>query len=550
MKRILALSLALLLCMVLFLGGCSNDTPTDEPAEPTKGTNQTAAPTAPSGSDDEPGSLIKLPIVDTTATFQIWAYNQAANYGVMDFNDLEAWQELERRTNVHIDWILPPAADLTTSLNLTLNSDQLPDSFMLYYSMLPGGLDKAIEDNYITDITDLVNEYCPNYLAQISMEDLAKGSRTDSGALPGFFGIKRTVQPNWLGPIARKDIMDKLGLNTPYTLDDYHDLLVAFRDYGVECPTTITNTGLEGYLMAAFDLPSGYWYQVNNVVHFAPIEDSFLEYVTLMRDWYNEGLIDRDFYTLSGYDAKNFNTAYTLTGKIALFNTTYQNIHAYMVQAAEGGDAEYELVAVPFPVKNLGDKRHIGSTSQERWQSNIGTISPTCGDPVTLAKWYDYLFSDEGWILSSYGTGTAFTYDETGHPRGNELIYNNPDGLTPYQAMNIYSMTPDIPTLYDWERELLVTLNDNALAAFDIWMQNDDNAYAMPSMIFPTVEESSRFAAIMGDVETYITEMVVKFITGIEPLSKFEEFRQNIYNLGVEEAIAIKQAGLDRYNAR
>ena len=54
----------------------------------------------------------------------------------------------------------------------------------------------------------------------------------------------------------------------------------------------------------------------------------------------------------------------------------------------------------------------------------------------------------------------------------------------------------------------------------------------------------------MGDVETYITETIVKFITGIEPLSKFDEFRQNIYNLDIEEAIAIKQAGLNRYNAR
>ena len=64
--------------------------------------------------------------------------------------------------------------------------------------------------------------------------------------------------------------------------------------------------------------------------------------------------------------------------------------------------------------------------------------------------------------------------------------------------MNIYSMTPDIPTLYDWERELLVTLNDNSLAAFDIWMENDDNAYAMPSMIFLTVEESGRFCCYHG----------------------------------------------------
>ena len=116
--------------------------------------------------------------------------------------------------------------------------------------------------------------------------------------------------------------------------------------------------------------------------------------------------------------------------------------------------------------------------------------------------------------------------------------------------MNFYSMSPDIPTLYDWERELVVTMNDNALEAFDIWNFNDDNAYALPSMIFPTTEESTRFSAIMGDIDTYISEIVVKFITGTEPLTNFETFRQTIYDLGIEEAIQIKQNGFDRYLAR
>ena len=54
----------------------------------------------------------------------------------------------------------------------------------------------------------------------------------------------------------------------------------------------------------------------------------------------------------------------------------------------------------------------------------------------------------------------------------------------------------------------------------------------------------------MGDIDTYISEIVVKFITGTEPLTNFETFRQTIYDLGIEEAIQIKQNGFDRYLAR
>ena len=72
----------------------------------------------------------------------------------------------------------------------------------------------------------------------------------------------------------------------------------------------------------------------------------------------------------------------------------------------------------------------------------------------------------------------------------------------------------------------------------------------MPSMIFPTADESARFSAIMGDVDTYLNEIVVKFIIGTESLDNFETFRQNVRNLGFEDALKIKQAGLDRYLAR
>lgn len=105
MKRTLALLLVLVFSLALFLGGCANDSTTDTPSEPSEDPKQTVTPATP---DEDPDSPIKLPIVDTTATFQIWAHNQAATYGVMDFNDLEAWQELERRTTSTSTGYFPP----------------------------------------------------------------------------------------------------------------------------------------------------------------------------------------------------------------------------------------------------------------------------------------------------------------------------------------------------------------------------------------------------------------------------------------------------------
>ncbi|GMK37457.1 hypothetical protein PCCS19_05110 [Paenibacillus sp. CCS19] len=64
------------------------------------------------------------------------------------------------------------------------------------------------------------------------------------------------------------------------------------------------------------------------------------------------------------------------------------------------------------------------------------------------------------------------------------------------------------------------------------------------------VEDSSRYASIMTDVNTYKDEMILKFIMGAEPLDKFDRFVETLKGLGIDEAIQIQQSALERYNNR
>ncbi len=66
----------------------------------------------------------------------------------------------------------------------------------------------------------------------------------------------------------------------------------------------------------------------------------------------------------------------------------------------------------------------------------------------------------------------------------------------------------------------------------------------------PTVEESSQLAKTITDIRTYADEMQIKFIMGVEPISKFDEYVAQINKLGLEKTLAIWQAALERYNAR
>ena len=73
--------------------------------------------------------------------------------------------------------------------------------------------------------------------------------------------------------------------------------------------------------------------------------------------------------------------------------------------------------------------------------------------------------------------------------------------------------------------------------------------YYVPSFprVLATKEETDTYAGIMADIDTYKDEMVLRFIQGREPLENFDKYVQSIQGMGIEEAVATKQAQYDRY---
>ena len=69
-------------------------------------------------------------------------------------------------------------------------------------------------------------------------------------------------------------------------------------------------------------------------------------------------------------------------------------------------------------------------------------------------------------------------------------------------------------------------------------------------LVTPTKDESSQFASIMTDINTYKDEMFLKFIMGAEPIDNFDKYVKKIEAMGINDAIKIQQSALDRFNKR
>ncbi|CAI8019427.1 hypothetical protein GBAR_LOCUS11682 [Geodia barretti] len=85
------------------------------------------------------------------------------------------------------------------------------------------------------------------------------------------------------------------------------------------------------------------------------------------------------------------------------------------------------------------------------------------------------------------------------------------------------------------------------------WVLDTNNAYQgyykAPSFpqVRPTLDEQEILNRVLTDLNTYKTEWFDKFVTGQEPLSKFDEFVDGLNKLGAADVIAVRQQQYERY---
>lgn len=551
-KKLVAL--LLVLAMVLSLAACGNggnsstssETSTSSAAEDSSAAEE--GETGDDGETAEPGEF-QLPIVDEPTTLSYFVADDS-NCAIMttDWNDNEFYQEMERRTGVHLEMEMVSSADYQTNFNLMIASGTLADLIYVGASYYAEGVDAAIDDGYFLDLTDLVDEYMPNYqkvrTSDIQYELL---STTDSGRLGAVYELRQSKQGPWLGLWIRQDWLDDLGLDTPVTFDDYHEVLTAFKnEKGATAPLILNFSGSDGEfgtMSGGLNVLNSWQLDETGKVNFGPYMDAWKEYVTIMNQWYNEGLIDPDFMAT---DERTADMAKVVTGASGLFAALYTMPSVY---EAASEDSNMNLAPVNPPVKNEGDEIHI--RLRDSYTSGNTAISADCENPEVAMRWLDYLFTEEGALLANYGIeGDTFEFNEEGEPEFTDKILNNENGWTMTQTVASYLCpSAGIANWSDWTREL-AGVPEKDQTCYDVWSEFSDD-WRLPSSVTLTQDESTERAALYADISTTVKEQTAQFISGaLDIESNWDAYIASLESSGIERAIEITQAAYDRYLAR
>ncbi|GMK37458.1 hypothetical protein PCCS19_05120 [Paenibacillus sp. CCS19] len=356
------------------------------------------------------------------------------------YGEVTAWKEIEAKTGVQIEFQHPAQGQLGEQFNLMVASNKLPDVVDYGWNSYPGGAQKAIRDKKIVPLNDYLDD-APNLKALFDAHpEWRKMASTDDGNIIGFPFIREDVtQQVFLGPAIRKDWLDKLQLSSPTTIDEWHTVLKAFKEQDPngngkadEIPINIPAGELA--FAGAFGTPNDY-YQDNNTVKYGPIEPGFKNYLTTMNQWYEEGLLDKDFATTDGKmkDAK-------MTGNQVGATVLFLNggIGKYMDLMAQT-QPEFKIVGTTYPTLNAGEKPVFGYIDNPV----TGIFTAITGSNKNVAgtvKFLDYLYSDEGKLTMNFGKeGETYTLVD-GQPKYTDAVLKNPDGLPISQAFRKHIM--------------------------------------------------------------------------------------------------------------
>lgn len=498
---------------------------------------------------------ISMPLTEDEVSFTLWHdfVPLLSNY-MEGMQDNLSYSTMEEISGVHMEFTNVSKESAATAVSLLVASGDYPNIWYGFAGYYGQGIDTAIDAEIIYDLAQY-KDLMPNYFAIVDgNEQYTKETYTDDGAM-GLAYCLNSEQVIESGLVMRKDWLEELGMETPVTYEDFEDVLRAMHDaYGATLWLSylgddITKSFSAGFGITAFNLGSEtYFQQVDGQVQFCPLEDGYLEYVTLMNRWYQDGLLYPDF--MAGTSTTTCDPSLMANGTISMVSCPAGFIEQFYAVAE---DENFELVASARPVKEAGDVIHQGSvvaTTSTDGFSITTSISDDDPDFEILLKWLDYWYTQEGSDLANYGVeGVTYNRNEDGSVEFTDLMTNNPDGLAFNLCMNRYVLF--VGSFVNDNTRTAVNYNDKQAESVEIWTENaGDGAYVYPTAISMTAEESEKFSSAYSDIATYVESQTLGFIAGSVPLSEYDSFCDTIRSMGIDDLIEIYQNCLDRYNGR
>ena len=565
-KRIVSLLIALTMLSAMLAGcgggGTSDQGASSAPETKQEGAASAAAPTEapkPASTPDEASTPddsaaettsdrpeVTYPLVEEETTLTYWQAWPPFLSEISEPSDAAMFDKLAEATGVRLEISAVSTETAADDFMLRCASGDLTDMVQNAATQYTGGGAKAIEDDVILDLLPLIDEYTVNYYNIINSDpNIYKNLVNDEGQVPALIGMYTDYYYTDQGFWIRQDILDKTGLSIPKTVPELDAVLKAFKDLGLTDSLVVLSEGKCDLLEVAYGANDRL---VDGKIQPGALTDNYRDYLKKLHEYYQKGYISVDFVTYNESDTKPPQDV-VFNDMGGIFKEDVAAIAGYLNSTNTPG---FDLQPMGQIRLNEGDRLDTGFIGVKAADKFSLSISTQCSDPKLAIQYMDYLFSEEGHMLANYGIeGETYTM-ENGEPQFTDLILNNPQGFDWQLCQSLY-INPGFPCLTDLSVQEM-TYTDAQKAAVPTWVEAYDSSdETMPNerWLSYTTEESQHKADLQSDIETYQTEMRLKFITGqLDIDAEWDNYCTALEGMGIHTMEEINQAAVDRYLAK
>lgn len=514
---------------------------------------------------NEPGTY---PISDQKIEMTMF---RLAMPNVIDFDSNDFTKFIEEKTGIHWTFQTAGMDNADTQVNLAMSSGELPDVFMF---STPSVSRYGVKEGQLLFIEDLIEDNMPNFSAYLKERPELKSRMTQSdGHIYGLPSINDCYHCSFRDKMwVNTKHLQEIGKEMPSTTDELLEVLRAYKDkhpdgigiagsidgWGQQFTTWLTNA----FILDPSTTSGKLLLDQNKKIISIAMRDEYREALKFMHQLYQEGFLYEAALT-QNHEA--YRTLMNEPGEPVLFAPYGTISDAFDATSNPEAYASYRVnppIEGPKGVRLSTYFKHDG-IAEDKF-----VLSKTCKYPEAALRFADYFYTLEGYLNMQYGADSEVDWTrEVGDKKGlsgNKALY---------EIKNQYSSDPQN---HDWQDLGLnfatSEIRMGAAVADDVdiaspeglesllaletrekcepYAQKEGSLDLIPPLHL-TAEEVDRVQLIVEEIDNYIENMRIEFITGSMDINNdndWQTYLNGFDNVNMSENISIRQTAYDRQN--
>lgn len=483
-------------------------------------------------------------------------------------NNRTIFKRLQEKTNVEIQWNAIQNDQWGDKISLEMSNVNNMTDFIFSAGFGDSDLLKYGKQGVIIPLEDYIDNYMPNLKAVFDKYPEYRTMSTDSDghiwALPWIeqLGAEKTaIQTVDNMSFINKKWLDFLGLEMPSTVDEFEQVLIAFRDNadaiqkefnidGSIIPMScIVNDGGQDPFILINGFGEGYG-DPDKGRHIAVTDDlevictstkeGFKKGVTWLHQLYEEGLIDPESFT------QDWST-YVSKGKSGRYGVCF----SWDVANIDNLEDWVPLPALEADTKNITPQNGSFTSGYDRGRCVVTAVAK---NPALVCAWLDQMYDpfqspQNNW--GTYGEDDDFDIFELGqNDKGEDMLKHAPLGdASPVEVREAECVGGPLAVLDEYYG-VYVTCPDDAQYRLDwikdIYTPDMHTKYVYPN-VFMTQDDTKRISDLQADISKLINAEKSDWIMNGFTDADWDQYISDLEGYGMEEWLGIYQKYLDEF---